>query len=63
MAGADVFAMDPDEVHKAVEVLFDVEAEVADQTETVVNEATEVAGSFKDSNSALGSALEEAAEW
>lgn len=63
MAGAAVFTMDPDEVHSAVAVLFEVEAEVDGQTVTVTDETAEVAGNLKDANAALGPALAEAGEW
>lgn len=63
MAGADVFTMEPDEVHKSVEILFDVESEVDAQTVTLIESTTELAQQLKDSDTALGPALAEAAEW
>lgn len=63
MSGADVFTMDPDEVHSAVAVLFEVESEVDGQTAALADETAEVAGSLKDANTALGPALAEAGEW
>ncbi|MCD0444382.1 hypothetical protein LO763_12185 [Glycomyces sp. A-F 0318] len=63
MAGADVFTMEPDEVHKSVEILFDVESEVDSRTATLIDSTTELAQQLKDSDTALGPALAEAAEW
>ncbi len=63
MSGADVFTMDPEEVHNAVAVLFEVEAEVEGQTVAVADATAEVAGNLKDANAALGAALDEAGEW
>ena len=63
MSGADVFAMDPDEVHKSVEILFEVESDVASQTTTLIDSTAELAQHLKDSDTALGPALAEAAEW
>lgn len=62
MSGADVFTMDPEEVHNAVAVLFEVEAEVEGQTVAVADATAEVAGNLKDANAALGAALDEAGE-
>ena len=63
MAGADVFTMEPEEVHKSVEVLFEVESEVDSLTVTLIEDTSELAQQLKDSDTALGSALAEAAEW
>ncbi|WP_112133670.1 hypothetical protein [Glycomyces dulcitolivorans] len=63
MSGADVFAMEPDEVHRSVEILFDVEAEVNRQTTELVQATTETAQTLADSDMAIGAALAEAAEW
>lgn len=63
MAGADVFAMDPDEVHKSVEILFEIEAEVDRQTATIATTNAETAGPLKEAETALGPALEAAGEW
>lgn len=63
MAGADVFTMEPEEVHKSVEILFDVESEVDARTSTLIDSTTELAQQLKDSDTALGPALAEAAEW
>jgi len=63
MSGADVFTMEPEEVHKSVEILFDVEAEVDAQTATLIDTTTELAQQLKDSDTALGPALAEAADW
>jgi len=63
MAGADVFTMEPEEVHKSVEVLFEVESEVDEATVALTDITTELAQQLKDSDTALGPALAEAAEW
>ncbi|MEU6246622.1 hypothetical protein [Glycomyces sp. NPDC047010] len=63
MSGADVFTMDPDEVHKSVEILFEVEAEVDSQTTTLIDSTADLAQQLTESDTALGSALAEAAEW
>jgi hypothetical protein len=63
MAGADVFAMDPEEVHKSVEILFEIEDEVTRQTAAIAAANTEAAGPLKDADTALGPALETAGEW
>jgi hypothetical protein len=63
MAGADVFTLDPEEVHKSVEILFDVESEVDAQTATLVDSTCALAQQLKDADTALGPALAEAAEW
>jgi hypothetical protein len=63
MAGADVFAMDPDEVHKSVEILFEIEAEVDRKTAAMAAANTEAAAPLKDADTALGPALEAAGEW
>ncbi|THV42423.1 hypothetical protein [Glycomyces buryatensis] len=63
MAGADVFTMEPDSVHRAVEVLFDVEGEVDRQTLTVADQTAEAAETLKSANTALGAALAETGEW
>jgi hypothetical protein len=63
MAGADVFAMDPDEVRKSVEILFEIEEEVQRQAETMSSQNAEAAGPLKDAGTALGPALEAAGEW
>lgn len=63
MSGADVFAMEPDEVHKSVEVLFEVEGEVNSQTVTLIDGTGELAEQLKEADTALGPALTEAAAW
>lgn len=63
MSGADVFTLSPDEVHKSVETLFDVESEVEDQTGTLVEDTVDTARVLTDAGMALGSALSDAAEW
>ncbi|MEU5155577.1 hypothetical protein [Glycomyces sp. NPDC021274] len=63
MAGADVFAMDPDEVRKSVEILFEIEAEVDTQAIAIATATTEAAGPLKEAATALGPALEAAGEW
>jgi len=63
MAGADVFAMDPDEVRKSVEILFEIEEEVDTQAATMATANAEAAGPLKDAATALGPALEAAGEW
>lgn len=63
MSGADVFAMEPDEVHRSVEILFEVEAEVDSQTTTLIDSTGELAEQLKESDTALGPALAEAAAW
>ncbi len=63
MAGADVFAMDPGEVHKSVEILFEIEEEVGRQTEAMATANAEAAGPLKDADTAIGPALEAAGEW
>jgi len=63
MAGADVFAMDPEEVHKSVEILFEIEEEVDRRTTTMVEANTETAAPLKEAGTALGPALAEAGEW
>lgn len=63
MAGADVFAMDPDEVHKSVEILFEIEAEVDRATAAVADANTAASGPLTAAGTALGPALEAAGEW
>ncbi|SDD97079.1 hypothetical protein [Glycomyces harbinensis] len=63
MPGADVFAMDPDEVHKSVEVLFEIEEEVGRRTGEMTAANAEAAGPLKDAGTALGPALEAAGRW
>ncbi|WP_026923276.1 hypothetical protein [Glycomyces arizonensis] len=63
MSGADVFTMDPGEVHKSVETLFDVESEVEAQTGTLAEATGSLAQGLTDSSAALGPALAEAADW
>jgi hypothetical protein len=63
MSGAEVFAMDPDEVHNAVEVLFDIESTVEQATSRICEESTVVTENFKQHGTALGPALEAAVEW
>lgn len=63
MAGADVFTMAPEEVHKSVEILFEVEAEVDERTLTLFGTTREVADHLADSDTALGPALADAVEW
>ncbi|MDA1360534.1 hypothetical protein O1R50_12930 [Glycomyces luteolus] len=63
MAGADVFAMDPDEVRKSVEILFEIESEVDEQASAIATSNAETAGPLKEAETALGPALEAAGEW
>lgn len=63
MAGADVFAMDPDEVRKSVDILFEIEAEADTQATAMATANTEAAAPLKDAATALGPALEAAGEW
>ena len=63
MPGADVFAVDPDEVHKSVEVLFEIEEEVDRRTGEMTTATLDAAGPLKDAGTALGPALEAAGEW
>ncbi|MBO3735240.1 hypothetical protein [Glycomyces niveus] len=63
MAGADVFAMDPDEVRKSVDVLFEIEAEADTQAAAMATANAEAAGPLKEAATALGPALEAAGEW
>ncbi|MEU5872434.1 hypothetical protein AB0A73_12860 [Glycomyces sp. NPDC047369] len=63
MPGADVFSIAPDEVHKSVEILFDVEAEVQRQTADLVDGTADTAQSLADADLAIGAALAEAAAW
>ncbi|THV27560.1 hypothetical protein [Glycomyces paridis] len=63
MAGADVFTMEPDEVRRSVDVLFEIEAEVDRQTATMAGANADACGPLKDAGTALGPALEAAGEW
>lgn len=63
MGGADVFAMDPEEVHKSVEILFEIEAEVARASAAMTEANTAAAGPLTTAGTALGPALEAAGEW
>ncbi|MCD0444826.1 hypothetical protein LO763_14505 [Glycomyces sp. A-F 0318] len=63
MTGADVFAMDPDEVHRSVEVLFAIEAEARSQATAMAEANARACGPLKDAGTALGPALEAAGEW
>ncbi|MCH7232509.1 hypothetical protein L0U85_16845 [Glycomyces sp. L485] len=63
MAGADVFTMEPDEVHKSVEVLFDIESAVDRETASIAEETAPVAETLSAAGTAFGPALGEAAEW
>lgn len=63
MSGADVFTMEPDEVRKSVDVLFEVEAEVTDEAATLAQANADACGPLKAANTALGPALEAAGEW
>lgn len=63
MAGADVFTLEPDQVHKSVEVLFDIESTVDRQTKAVCEESATVATVLEAAGAALGPALAEATEW
>lgn len=63
MSGADVFTLDPDRVHRSVEVLFDVSSTVDRQTETICERTASVAADLRAGGAALGAALAEAAEW
>ncbi|WP_199043564.1 hypothetical protein [Glycomyces salinus] len=63
MSGADVFTMEPDRVHRSVEVLFDVESTVDRQTEAICERTATVADDLRDGGAALGPALAGAAEW
>lgn len=63
MPGAEVFVMEPDEVHNAVEVLFDVEAAVSQATGDIGEECASVTGELKGLGAALGPSLEAAVSW
>ncbi|MEU6857930.1 hypothetical protein AB0B28_03495 [Glycomyces sp. NPDC046736] len=63
MAGADVFTLDPDEVHKSVAVLFEIEADVKSQTDSMVASNADAAAPLTAASTALGPALEAAGEW
>lgn len=63
MSSADVFVMDPDEVHNAIEVLFDVEATVDSETTALCDETDTAAAALKESGTALGQALDAASGW
>lgn len=63
MAGADVFTLDPDEVHKSVAVLFEIEADVQSQTASMVASNADAAAPLTGASTALGPALEAAGEW
>jgi hypothetical protein len=63
MSGADVFTMDPGEVHASVEILFDVEAEVEARTGTLAETTGSHAQLLTDGGLSFGSALAEAADW
>ncbi|GAB3647747.1 hypothetical protein [Glycomyces tarimensis] len=63
MSGAEVFAMEPDRVHSAVEDLFDIEAEV-DSASSAIKDETETVGSgLAGGNFAVGAALTSAGGW
>ncbi|GAA2269190.1 hypothetical protein GCM10009853_023350 [Glycomyces scopariae] len=55
--------MNPDEVHKTVEILFEVEEEVGSRTTALIDQTGELARQLAATDMALGSALAEAAEW
>ncbi|THV42416.1 hypothetical protein [Glycomyces buryatensis] len=63
MSGADVFTMEPDEVHKSVEILFNVESQIDTQTERLANDTHPLITHLVDSSTAYGPALAEAVEW
>lgn len=63
MSGADVFAMSPDKVHEAVEVLFGIEAEVDTITAGLRTETESVASTFSSANCAIGDALTTASDF
>lgn len=63
MSGADVFMMEPDEVHNAVEVLFSIEAEADGEAAAVCDETQTVISGSTVSGTGFGTALGEAAEW
>jgi hypothetical protein len=56
MSGADVFALDPDEVHRAVEDLFDIESEVDTASAAIKEESAAVASGLSSSGLATGDA-------
>ncbi len=60
MPGADVFAMEPEQVHQAVEALFAVEAEVDRLTGELGTECESTATALTDGQCAIGEALETA---
>ncbi|GAB3236682.1 hypothetical protein GCM10027447_35190 [Glycomyces halotolerans] len=63
MSGADVFVMEPEQVHQAVEALFAVEAEV-DRAGTTLAEACDTAaGPLTSGKAAIGPALSAASAW
>jgi hypothetical protein len=55
--------MEPEEVHKSVEILFETESEVDTVTASLIDLTLERAQQLKESDAALGPALAEAAEW
>ncbi len=63
MSGADVFTLDPDQVHAAVEDLFDIEAEVDTAAAAIKEESAAAASGLSSSGLATGDALDAAASW
>lgn len=63
MSGADVFLLDPDQVHAAVEDLFDIEAEVDTASSAIKEESTTVGSALTGDGFATGAALNAAASW
>lgn len=63
MSGADVFTMDPDEVHNAVEKLFEIEAEAQTAVDGLKDETETAATTLAEKNLECGAALKDAAGW
>lgn len=63
MAGADVFAMEPDQVHEAVGLLFGIETEVDTITNGLRAETESVASTLSSANCAIGDALATASDF
>jgi len=63
MSGADVFTMEPEKVHEAVEVLFGVEAEADRMTDGLRTETESVATALANAQCAIGDALMTASDF
>lgn len=63
MSGAEVFAMDPDEVHEAVEKLFEIETEAQIAADGLNDETDTAATTLAEKNLSLGPALKNANRW